>query len=159
MQKITIATFDDPAAAEMLKQRFVQQGLPAELHDDRKLQRLWFLSRPHAFIQVKVANENFERAEEIYRALDLANDTVVCAAIRCPQCRSSRIQYPQMTRHFILPTLVAHLATLLGLKRNYYCQRCQHTWENKEIPMSDVQHWQAPDGAAPGRTSPPQSPR
>ena len=158
MQKITIATFDDASAAESFKQLLIQEGLTAELHDDRKLQRLWFLSHPHAFIQVKVANEDFARAERIYRALDAANDTVVCAAIRCPQCRSSRIQYPQMTRHFILPTLVAHLATLLGFKRSFYCQSCQHTWENKEIPISEVEHWQRPDGAAPGRTSQPQSP-
>lgn len=159
MQKITIATFDDPSAAEKLKGRFLQEGLAAELQDDRKLQKLWFLSRPHAFIQVKVPNENYERAEKLYRDLDAANDPVVCAAIRCPQCRSSRIQYPQMTRHFILPTLVAHLTTLLGFKQSFYCQSCQNTWEGNEKPVSNVQQRQEPEEAAQSRRSQPQNTR
>jgi len=138
VQKIIIATFDDPSAAEKFKERLFQEGVPAEVHDDRKLQRFWFLSRPRARMQVKVANENYERAEKLYRELDAANDSSVCAAIRCPQCRSSRIQYPHMTRHFILPTLVAHLTILFGFKRNFYCQNCQHTWENRPKPVSNV---------------------
>ena len=129
MQKITVATFDDPSAAEKLKERFLHEGLPAELQDDRNLQKFWFLSRPHACFQLKVANEDFVRAEKLYRELDAAGDPSVRVAVHCPQCRSSRIQYPQMTRRFMLPTLVAHLVSLFGFNRQFYCQNCQHTWE------------------------------
>lgn len=128
MQEITIATFDDRAAAGRLKDRFLLQGIPARLSDERKLQSLWFLSRPHAAIGVRVATRDFAIADALYRELDASGDHVLCGAVRCPQCRSSRVEYPQMTRFFILPTLLGHLMFLCGWKRKYYCQSCHHTW-------------------------------
>jgi hypothetical protein len=128
MQEITIATFNDRAAAERLKDRFLLQGIPARLSDERKLQSFWFLSRPHAAIGVRVATRDYAIADAFYHELDTSGDHVLCPAVRCPQCRSSRVEYPQMTRFFILPTLLGHLAFLFGWKRKYYCQGCHHTW-------------------------------
>jgi hypothetical protein len=129
--QITIATFDDPPSAEKLRARFQEEGLSPEIYDERKLQKYWFLNQPRAGIRVKVPNEEYEQAEKLYQELDTADDPVLRAAVRCPQCRSSRIQYPQMTRHFILPTLLGHLTFILGLRRTFYCQHCQYTWSQK----------------------------
>lgn len=128
MQQVTIATFDERPAAERLKARFQLQGIPARLSDERKLQSLWFLSRPHAAFGVRVKVQDYAAADALYRELDATDDHVLCAAVRCPQCRSSRVEYPQMTRYFILPTLLGHLAFLCGWQRKYYCQSCHHTW-------------------------------
>ena len=50
-------------------------------------------------------------------------------SVRCPQCHSSRVEYPQMTRKSILPVLIGHLLIALRvMPKEYYCQDCQFTW-------------------------------
>jgi hypothetical protein len=131
MQLVTIATFDDLALAQRLRERFAQTGLSTELQDKRKVQKFWFLSKPRAAIQVKVNAENYAAGEELYRQLDATGDPVLQGAIRCPQCRSSRIEYPQLARHSCLPTLVGHLGFLMGFHRQFYCEQCHYTWASK----------------------------
>ncbi len=138
MQLITIVTFDDLALAQRLMERFAQAGLRMELQDKRKVQKFWFLSEPRAALQLKVNAENYAAAEELYRQLDAAGDQVLQGAMRCPQCRSSRIEYPNLPRHSCLPTLVGHLSFLLGFRRQFYCEQCHYTWASKsrhETPL------------------------
>ena len=55
-----------------------------------------------------------------------------CTMIRCPQCGSSNIEYPQMTRKFLTPALVAVLCALKIIPKEFYCQDCHYTWSNEE---------------------------
>jgi transposase-like protein len=54
--------------------------------------------------------------------------------LRCPQCNSSNIEYPQMTRKAITPGLMVVLYTLRILPKEFYCQDCHFTWSNEEEP-------------------------
>jgi hypothetical protein len=123
-----VAVFDDPEEAKRVHAVLKAEGFEARVHDERKLQRYWFLSTPQAGVQVQVTQKEFELVEQW---LDNARSApaLLANAIRCPSCQSVRVQYPQMTRKFILPTLVAQLFVLFGLmKHECYCESCQYTW-------------------------------
>jgi len=50
-------------------------------------------------------------------------------AIRCPSCASLRVSYPQMTRKFILPTLLLHLGIIFRvIQHECYCEHCHFIW-------------------------------
>ena len=59
-----------------------------------------------------------------------ASDPDVGSAIRCPQCESSSIEYPQMTRKFLTPAIASVLFALKIFPKEFYCQDCQFTWSN-----------------------------
>jgi len=83
----TVATFSDLDKAQEVKQRLNQAGIPAEVHDETKLQRFWFVSKPLAGDKVVVTEQDFERAREVLKAED-AKDHVLQGEVRCPQCES-----------------------------------------------------------------------
>src|SRR5581483_7722588 len=85
--KITVATFSDLPKAEVAKKQLEQAGIPAQLTDESKLQRFWFLSRPLAGKKIKVAIEDFDRGRAVLEKAD-ATDHILRGEIRCPQCGS-----------------------------------------------------------------------
>jgi len=129
---VTIATFNEPAKAKQIKQRFQQAGVRADTHNEAPLQQVGFMSRPQANAKVMVDDDEFERAQALMIEWE-ANDAEIAAAIvRCPQCGSPQIEYPQMTRKFITPAMVALLCALRIIPKEFYCQDCHFTWSNEE---------------------------
>jgi len=123
---VTIATFNEPAKARQLKRRFHDAGIPADVHNEAPLQQVGFMSRPQANAKVMVEDSDFERAQDLMIEWE--------ALIRCPQCGSSNIEYPQMTRKFMTPALVVVLCALKIIPKEFYCQDCHFTWSNQEEP-------------------------
>jgi predicted Zn-ribbon and HTH transcriptional regulator len=142
----TIATFNEADSAEPLRQRLAQAGINTELVDESRMQRLWFISKPRAGAKIKVDEADFERAKELLNGLD-ATEEILHDAVRCPQCRSSRIEYPQFTRRFVLPTLVEIFCVLPFTGRQFFCKDCQYTWPlEKEVePERDALGWPIKD--------------
>ena len=103
---VTIATFNEPAKAKSLKTRFQQAGLHADVHNERYLQGVAFMSKPQANAKVMVEDKDFDRAQSLMIEWEATDPDIAAALIRCPQCGSSRIEYPQMTRKFLTPALV-----------------------------------------------------
>ncbi len=135
MNMVTVATFNKPANAEPLKQRFTKAGIQAEIHDESKFEWTWFVGKPVAAFRLKVQRKDFETALRLLTAWEAA-DGVLRDAVCCPQCGHSRIEYPQFTRKFLLPNLVG-LASVLGIiEREFYCQECGFTWpkDTKQRP-------------------------
>ncbi len=132
MQTIMVAAFNDEISALELKRRLEAEGIPAFINDERKLQRFWFLAKvPFAGVKLEVARADSVAAERKLRELH-TREGALHDAIRCPSCGSLRVEYPQMTRKFILPTLVAHLLHMVGLlKHQFYCDDCQLTWPSQ----------------------------
>ena len=123
-----VATFHNRSGAEAFGEYLVRNGVGIKVQDERRLQRYWFLSRPRAGIHVHVLKERLPLAEQMLKEWE-ASVTPGTRAIHCPACDSSRIQYPQMTRRFLLPTLVAQLGVWLGIfTQSFYCESCHHTW-------------------------------
>ena len=155
MNMVTVATFNEPAKAEPLKERFAKAGIHAEIQDESKYEWTWFVSKPAAAFRLKVHKRDFEIALRLLSEWDAA-DGALRDAIRCPQCLHSRIEYPQFTRKFLLPNLVS-LASVVGIiDREFYCQECGYTWP-KDIKHPPPRKHSAPvyfiEEAAPVPTS------
>jgi len=132
---VTIATFNEPAKAKQLKQRFQQEGLHADVHNEAQLQQVGFMSKPQANAKVMVEDNDFERAQSLMVEWEANDPDIASALVRCPQCASSQIEYPQMTRKFITPGLVAVLCAFHVVPKEFYCQDCHFTWSNEEERM------------------------
>jgi len=128
---VTIATFNEPDKAKRLKRRLQDAGLKADIHDERHLQAVAFMSKPEANVKVTVDEKDFETAQRLLVEWE-ATDPDIGSAIRCPQCGSPRIEYPQLTRKFITPALASILFALKIFPKEFYCQDCHFTWTNKE---------------------------
>ena len=133
MNMVTVATFNEPSKAEPLKQKLQKAGIHAEICDESKYEWSWFVAKPLAGIRLKVRRKDFESARRLIREWDLI-DGVLREAVRCPQCGSSNIEYPQMTRKFVTPALVMVLCALKIIPKEFYCQDCHFTWSNQEQP-------------------------
>lgn len=129
---VTIATFNEPAKAKHLKQRLQQEGVHADIHNEAQMQRVMLSGQPQANAKVMVEEKDFSKAQDLMVEWE-QSDPEVGSAIRCPQCNSPRIQYPQLARRFpFVPGLFAILFALGIFQKEFYCEDCHYTWTNKE---------------------------
>jgi hypothetical protein len=138
----TLATFDEIEPAQVCQDHLQTDGFHAVIHDEAQLQRYCFMVEPCASKKVQVPYEEFERARRALADLDRL-DHVLDRAVRCPECKSSRIEYPQYTRKFALPILVESLISFGLFPKEYYCQDCHFTWprESRPEPERDILGW------------------
>ncbi len=125
---VTIATFNETAKAKGLKDRLQEAGIRADVHNEGHLQQVAFMSKPQANNKVQVEDGDFERAQLLMVEWESTDPDIANALIRCPQCRSSRIEYPQLTRKFLTPALASVLFTLRIFPKEFYCEDCHYTW-------------------------------
>ena len=125
---INVAAYDQVTAAKALQGFLEKEGFETRIHDGRGLQRYWFWTTPQAGIHVQVQGSSYKKVRECLEA-DPSALAFLQNAIRCPSCNSPRVQYPQMTHKFILPTLVAQIMVLFRImKPECYCEDCHYTW-------------------------------
>src|SRR5438105_13979737 len=118
---VTIATFNEQSQAKHILDRSHQAGISAEIIGDSHLQRVAFMAKPQAHVKVKVEEDDFGKAHQLMREWE-ASDPDVGAALRCPQCDSSNIEYPQMTRKFLRPAIGSVLLAMELFPNAFYCQ-------------------------------------
>jgi len=145
-KQTTIATFSDLEKAQEVQKRLVEAGIPAEVHDESKLQKFWFLSKSLAGEKVVIEEKDFEKARQVLQNAD-ALEHVLQGELRCPQCESASIEYPQFTRKFMTTTMVEVLCFLHVIDKTFYCQKCHHTWPVSVAlrEKTDVLNWPAKD--------------
>jgi transposase-like protein len=129
---VTIATFNEAAKAKRLKERLQQAGLRADMINEGHIQQVAFMSKPQANLKVQVDDTDFEKAQRLMTEWEASDPDIGAAMIRCPQCGSSRIEYPQMTRKFLTPALASVLFALKIFPKEFYCEDCHFTWSNEE---------------------------
>ena len=130
MKTITLATFDTPAQAERLKRRLAEAHIKASVHGehgDGVLKQLWFPDRPKAGTKLEVKPRDFGRSLRVMKKLE-AEGSTKSRMVRCPECCSSRVEYPQFTRKFFLPNVIGLLSGLGLVEKRYYCEDCHYTW-------------------------------
>lgn len=128
MKTLPVATFNERAPAEQLRAQFSRVGLSAVLHDESKLERFWFMSEPLAAIHVEVPQADYLRARRLLGEWETTSE-LLKPAVRCPECQSSRVEFPQSTRKFITPALCVIMLNALHItSREYYCLDCHFTW-------------------------------
>ncbi len=142
----TVATFNDRAPADVASARLREAGFDADVFDESSAQKWLMLNlKPRAHMRVRVPNAEGERALQTLREWD-ATDGLLKEAVHCPQCASSRIEYPQFSRRTLMSALPAAAAAMGLIERQYYCEACGYTWEAdpKIAEKLDVLNW--PEG-------------
>ena len=144
MNRMPIALFSSRAKAEPVQARLVQSGIPAEMHDELRLEKFWFVSKPATGVRIEVPAMQFEQAYQ--RLLDWDGaDGALREAIRCPECKSLRVDYPQFTRKFLIPNLAMGLMAAVGaLDKEFYCEECHYTWPKEGSKPSVLRPHMAP---------------
>src|SRR6266850_5638234 len=128
MEWMPVALLSNRIAAEHIRNRLIQAGFNARISERSWLQRLWFVRKGEDGVAVEVPGDQFERAENFLIESDAAEGALP-EAIRCPECKSFRVQYPQFARHSVLTNLMLGLAAALGLvEKEYFCEECHFTW-------------------------------
>jgi hypothetical protein len=142
-QEFTIATFNERQPADVLCHRLREAGYNADLFDESHAQK-WLLMnvKPRAHMRVRVPKDQAEAAMQTLREWDAA-DGAMKDAVRCPQCHSSRVEYPQFSRRTLMSALPAAAAAAGIIDRQFFCEACGYTWEAepKPQPSLDVLNW------------------
>ncbi len=127
MSWVAIALFSNSEKAKPLQQRLQVNGIAADLHGESPLAMMWFVSKREAGVRLMVPADQFERAEQRLQESD--RQGALRDAIRCPECMSLRVLYPQYALNSLLTNLLLGLASVVGLvERDVYCQDCHYTW-------------------------------
>src|SRR6187431_1331715 len=100
MRTVTLATFNDLEHARPVIKGLQEAGVPANLRDETKWQRGHLVERL-ASVKIEVDENEFETAKEKLKELD-ATEHWLDQAVYCPECGSADVDYPQVTRKFVL---------------------------------------------------------
>ena len=144
MNRIRVALFKDSVFARPVQQRLLQVGIPAEIHAELGLARLWFVSKRTASVRLEVPADQFERTTRLLLEWHTAQG-LLRNAIRCPECKSLRVDYPQFTPRSLFTNLAMGLmAELRLLEREYYCEDCHYMWPKRSAKESRHRRHMAP---------------
>lgn len=144
MKTIPVASFNTRSQAEALRNRLAASGIRAEIHDELRYARLWFVSRPKSGVRLEVPLTQTERAHQLLIDWQVA-EGAFGQAIHCPECGSLRVEYPQYTEKSLLTNLAMGLAAELRLfAREYYCEDCHYTWPKEGSKGSRLRPHMAP---------------
>ena len=125
--RVPIVTLNNRAKAGPIQRCLVRAGIVAEI-DDELFDKLWFVSKEEADVRIDVPVDQAERAEQLLLEWDAA-EGILREAIRCPECGSLQVHYPQFAHESLIPNLVMGFLAKIGLiEKKYYCEKCQYTW-------------------------------
>ena len=144
MNRFPVALFPSSAKAEPIKQQLRSSGFAAEAHEEGWLCAFWFVNKHKCGVHLDVPADQFERAERFLLEWD-AREHALNEAIRCPECGSLHILYPQFARHSILTNLAIGVAAQFGIvEKQFYCEDCHFTWPRQGTRPSRNRPHQAP---------------
>jgi len=94
-------------------------------------------------MRVRVPTNEVEPANAQLAAWRTAADPALAQAVRCPECGSSNIEFPQFSRRTLMGALPAALAATGIIAQEFYCESCHFTWPavTKPQPEVDVLNW------------------
>jgi len=134
MNKVSIALFGRRIDGEQYQRRLKNSGIPADLHD---------CAGVHG-VHLEVSADQFEQAYTLLQNWDTAEGGVT-GAIRCPECRSLRVDFPQYTHKNALPNfLIGFLANIHVVPKEFYCHDCHFTWPREGTRPSRARPHMAP---------------
>lgn len=145
MEPLTkLAVFNEIEAADSLAAQLKGSAVEASVRNEATQQnwQLWNLE-PRAHLHVCVHTDQEARAMELLKGWIAAEGNDL-GAIRCPDCGSFQVEYPQFSRKTLLGALPSAMAAAGVIDRNYYCQACHFTWPEepeKAGPELDELNW------------------
>jgi hypothetical protein len=145
MNRVRVALFDDREAAGRIQRRLEQAGISAEIHGAPGLAILWFVSGKALGARLEVATPLEPLASRLLAKWDGAEHALQ-AVLRCPECGSFRVDYPQVTHKSLMTNLALGLIAALGLlEKDYYCEDCHCMWAKPSAHGCGVRAHMAPD--------------
>jgi hypothetical protein len=144
---ISIASYDQLPPAEALVHALSERGLNPGLDNETADQTLrFFTGKKHAQFRVMVPPDQVEKALEEFAKIpplppERAYECPVTQVIRCPDCGSTRVQFPQFSRNTIVGALPAIAASIGLVEQDFFCQVCNYTWLPKKeepVPAADA---------------------
>jgi hypothetical protein len=142
-QLITVATFNEREPADHIAARLRETGVDAGVYDESHEQK-WklFNLNPRAHLRVRVHSTEEDRARALLTEWHHL-EPMLARAVQCPECGSSRIEFPQFSRRTLMGALPAALAATGIIAQEFYCEACHFTWpaEVKVDPELDILNW------------------
>jgi hypothetical protein len=140
---VDVAVFDNLNAGKAVERLLTEKGFAARISDDKFFRYFLFLRPPRVTFRVQVRQDNVKAAGDFLAAAGL---DALQKAIHCPSCNSRRVSYPQMTRKFLLPTVLLHLGIIFRvINHECYCEHCHFTWNlperNRRVAPKPVYHF------------------
>ena len=133
---VDVAVFKNVNDGKMLEALFRGKGLEARTYDDKAFRYFLFLRPPRVTYRVQVRQNHLESTNEF---LDMNAPAILEKAIHCPSCGSLHVNYPQMTRKFILPTVLLHLGIIFRvIEHECYCESCHYIWHLSQAAAAAV---------------------
>ncbi|HVU07125.1 MAG TPA: hypothetical protein VHG89_01125 [Verrucomicrobiae bacterium] len=130
---LDLAVFESLSNGKALELFLKDKGIEARTYDDKALRYFLFLRPPRVTYRVQIRQNYFEGMTEL---LQLKAPGVLDKALHCPSCGSLRVNYPQMTRKFIFPTVLLHLGIIFRvIEHECYCEQCHCVWH---LPQDDL---------------------
>ena len=118
MNTLPVSLFHCRSDAEPYQKRLSEAGIAADLHDCTTIKGA----------RLDVPADKFEPAYALMQQWDAAEGGIQ-GAIRCPECHSLRVEFPQYTHKAALPNLlVGVLANIGATEKEFYCHDCHFTW-------------------------------
>ena len=134
MNRTSISLFNCRSDAEPIQKRLREANIAAELRDCSSIKGA----------RLDVPTEKFEQAYALLQKWD-ATEGGIRGAIRCPECNSFRVDFPQYTHKSALPNLlIGFLANIRVLPKEFYCHDCHFTWPRAGTRPSRVRPHMAP---------------
>jgi hypothetical protein len=142
MNTIPLVTFHDLKPALQLRDWLQRAGIEAQINDESNMEKYWFMSEPLAAVHVEVLADDYDAAVGMLRDRSCA-EGMISGAVQCPECASTRVEYPQFSRKFFTPRLGSVLLAMKLLPRAFYCLDCHYTWPAAEPiePKRDLLGW------------------
>lgn len=141
---ISIASFNAREPAQTLASRLHEAGYDSEVFDESHEQK-WHLFhlKPHAHWRVRVSDPQTQGALQKLREWEGVEPSL-SQAVHCPECGSTRVEYPQFSRKTLMGALPAIAAAAGVIERDYYCESCHFTWPAeppKPTREVDILNW------------------
>ncbi len=141
---VDVAVFEDMNAGRAVEKFFTDRGFLSRTYDDKLFRYFLFLRPPRVTYRVRVRQDQVRNADELLAA---GAPDALQLALRCPSCGSLHVSYPQMTRKFILPTILLHLGIIFrAIDHECYCEHCHYIWN---LPTEKVPPVTKPVGQFP----------
>ena len=134
---LDLAMFENATDGRVLEMFLRNLGYEARTYDDKVFRHFLFLRPPRLTWRVQVRRDDYAEASKL---LQMRPPAVLNQAIHCPSCGSLHVNYPQMTRKFILPTVLLHLGIIFRvIEHECYCENCHEMWNLPEKSVASSQ--------------------
>jgi hypothetical protein len=123
---VDVAVYETSESGKILATYLKERKFEARVYDDKLLRYFLFLRPPRVTYRVQIRESEYKIVTNI---LEKEMPEILEDALHCPSCGSLRINYPQMTRKFLMPTILLHLGIIFRIvEHEAFCDHCHCIW-------------------------------